>query len=51
MKLNNKQKIIIYITTLFILLVSIYSKKYIIPAYKANEYKNVNVINNQVKIY
>jgi len=51
MKLNNKQKTILYITTLFILLMSIYSKKYIIPTYKNNEYRDIKVINNQVKIY
>ncbi len=52
MKINNKQKIILYVSVLFILLISLFSKNYIIPEYEQNEFeKSIDVNNNQVKIY
>lgn len=52
MKLNKKQKKILYISVLSILLMALYSKKYILPEYKNLEYDNYTKVNsNQVKIY
>ena len=51
MKINNKQKIILYISVLFILIISLFSRKYIIPEYEKKEFENsISVNNNQVKI-
>lgn len=46
MKLNNRQKRILYISILGILLMSLYSKKYILPEYRSTQSNDYVKIEN-----